>query len=59
MLSIIGKGLEIIGMLTLGVALFVYGFGEQNMTAELTWLLVGSVVFLLGYRLDRHSGERS
>src|SRR5262249_32420208 len=48
-----GKTLEVAGMLTLGVALFVYGFGESDMTAELGWLLAGSVVFLIGYLLER------
>jgi hypothetical protein len=50
---VVGKILEVAGMLTLGVALFVYGFGEQDMNAELGWLLVGSVVFLAGYALER------
>ncbi len=55
---IIGKALQVIGMLTLGVALIVYGFGEQNMNAELTWLLVGSIVFIIGYGLQRRGGGR-
>jgi hypothetical protein len=42
-------------MLTLGVALFVYGLGEQDMNAELAWLLLGSLVFLAGYLLERRS----
>ncbi len=54
----IGKALQVIGMLTLGVALIVYGFGEQNMNAELTWLLVGSIVFIIGYGLQRRGGGR-
>jgi drug/metabolite transporter (DMT)-like permease len=44
-------------MLTLGVALVVYGFGEQNMNAELGWLLAGSVLFLIGYVLERRAGK--
>jgi hypothetical protein len=56
MAAAVGKVLEVIGMLTLGVALFVYGFGEQDMDAELGWLLVGSVVFVLGYALERRDG---
>ncbi len=54
----IGKALQVIGMMTLGVALIVYGFGEQNMNAELTWLLVGSIVFIIGYGLQRRGGGR-
>jgi hypothetical protein len=50
---LIGKTLQVAGMLTLGVALVVYGFGEGNMNAELTWLLVGSVVFIIGYGIER------
>jgi hypothetical protein len=55
---LIGKTLQVAGMLTLGVALVVYGFGEGNMNAELTWLLVGSVVFIIGYGLERRGGGR-
>ena len=50
---VLGKILEVAGMLTLGVALFVYGFGEQDMDAELGWLLIGGVLFLVGYTLER------
>jgi len=42
-------------MLTLGAALIVYGFGEENMNAELGWLVLGSLLFLLGYVLERRS----
>ena len=52
---IVGKILEIVAMLTLGAALIVYGFGEENMNAELGWLALGSLVFLLGYVLERRS----
>jgi len=54
---LLGKTLQVAGMLTLGVALVVYGFGEDDMNAELTWLLVGSVVFIIGYGLERHGGR--
>src|SRR5260221_2918757 len=53
------KSLEIAGMLTLGVALFVYGFGESDMNAELAWLMIGSVIFLAGYALEKRSGGRA
>ena len=53
-----GRVLEVAGMLTLGVALFVYGFGEDDMNAELAWLLVGSVTFVLGYLLERRNEGR-
>ena len=55
MIQAVGKGLELTGMLTLGVALFVYGFGEQDMNAELGWLIVGSLVFLVGFVLEHRS----
>lgn len=55
----LGKVLELAGMLTLGMALFVYGLGEQDMSAELGWLLVGSLIFLVGLALERRpSGGR-
>jgi hypothetical protein len=53
----LGKVLELAGMLTLGMALFVYGLGEEDMSAELGWLLVGSVIFLLGYLLERRASR--
>jgi hypothetical protein len=53
MTQALGKVCELAGLLTLGVALFVYGFGEQDMNAELGWLLVGSLIFLVGYVLER------
>ncbi|HEU4402857.1 MAG TPA: hypothetical protein VFT43_12195 [Candidatus Polarisedimenticolia bacterium] len=55
----LGKALQVAGMLTLGVALFVYGFGEQDMNAELGWLLVGSIVFLLGYLAERSGAGKA
>jgi len=55
MMRAVGKGLELTGMLTLGVALFVYGFGEQDMNAELGWLIAGSLVFLVGFVLEHRS----
>jgi hypothetical protein len=53
-----GRVLEVAGMLTLGVALFVYGLGEKDMDAELLCLLAGGVVFILGYALERRAGRR-
>ena len=44
-------------MLTLGVALFVYGLAEADMNAELAWLLAGSVIFLIGYVIERRAGR--
>lgn len=45
-------------MLTLGIALFVHGLGEHDMNAELGWLLVGSLIFLVGLALERRpSGD--
>ncbi len=56
---LVGKILEVAAMLTVGVALFVYGFGEDNMDSELAWLLLGGLVFIAGYVLERRSaGER-
>lgn len=55
---LLGKALQVAGMLTLGVALVVYGLGEDDMNAELTWLLVGSIVFIVGYGLERRGGGR-
>ena len=52
---VVGKILEVVAMLTLGAALIVYGFGEDNMNAELAWLLLGSVVFIIGRALESRS----
>ncbi len=57
MFYVLGKFLELAAMLTLGVALLVYGLGEQNMNAEIGWLLAGSVLFLVGYVLERRAGK--
>jgi len=54
---VVGKILEIAAMLTLGVALLVYGFGEDNMNSELAWLLLGSLMFLAGYVLEHRSAR--
>jgi len=54
----LGRILQVIGMLTLGVALFVYGFGEEDMTAELAALMLGILLFLAG-RLIERQGRRS
>ena len=59
MVFILGKVLQVTGMLTLGVALIVYGFGEGDMNAELGWLLIGSIVFLVGYLLEHRLGRKS
>jgi hypothetical protein len=58
MLYVMGKLLEVAGMLTLGVALVVYGFLEADMNAELGWLLVGAVIFYVGRLLERHAEGR-
>lgn len=55
---VLGKVLEVAGMLTVGVALFVYGLAEENMNAELGWLMCGAVIFLAGYALERRAGGR-
>ena len=57
MLYVVGKTLQAAGMLTLGVALFIYGFKEADMTAELGWLLVGSAIFLVGHVLERRAAR--
>ena len=54
---VIGKILEVAAMLTVGVALFVYGFGEDDMNAELAWLLLGSLMFIAGYALEHRSAS--
>ncbi|HET6278269.1 MAG TPA: hypothetical protein VFG08_05760 [Candidatus Polarisedimenticolia bacterium] len=58
MIFLLGKALQVAGMLTLGVALVVYGLGEENMNAELAWLLIGSIVFVIGYGLTRRGAGR-
>ena len=58
MAYVIGKILQVAAMLTLGVALIVYGFGEEDMNAELSWLIFGSLLFLAGYVLTQRSAKR-
>jgi hypothetical protein len=58
MFYLVGKLLEVAGMLTLGVALIGYGFLEEDMNAELGWLVVGAVVFSIGRVLERRAEGR-
>ncbi len=58
MLHMTAKILQVVGMLTLGIALIVYGFLEENMNAELGALLAGSVIFYMGRLLERRAGGR-
>jgi len=57
MAFLLARILQVIGMLTLGVALFVYGFGEEDMNAELAALLLGSLIFLAGRLIERQKGR--
>ncbi len=53
----LGRILQLTGMLTLGVALFVYGFAEEDMNAELAALLLGSLIFFAGRLIERQGGR--
>ena len=53
----LGRTLQVIGMLTLGVALFVYGFGEEDMNAELAALMLGGLIFIAGRLIERQGGR--
>jgi len=49
----VSKGLELLGLLIVSQALLVGLMEETNaMTKELTLLLIGAVVFYLGYLLE-------
>lgn len=56
MLRLLSKGLELLGLLIVPVALLVGLFEENNaMMRELTILFVGAGIFLIGYALERYA----
>jgi hypothetical protein len=55
----VGKALEMLGMTTLMVALFVGITDEQGMAKEYLFLGIGIVVFLLGRLLEKQGGRPS
>ena len=48
----LGKFLQLGGLGTVTVALLI-GIGEDNVTSELRHLLVGGVIFLAGYMIQK------
>ena len=55
----LGKALEMLGMTSLMVALFVGISDEHGMAKEYLFLGIGIVVFLLGRLLEKHAGRPS
>ena len=55
----LGKALEILGMTSLMVALFVGISDEHGMAKEYLFLGIGIVVFLLGRLLEKQGGRPS
>jgi len=54
--SIIAKGLQISGMCSLPFALY-FGETQKNMSLEMNYLLIGSVLFFIGYLIDTKLGK--
>lgn len=52
-----GKALEMLGMTSLMVALFVGFTDEQGMAKEYLFLGIGIVVFVVGRFLERQYGQ--
>lgn len=59
MLSLIARGLEMLGLLIVPMALLV-GLFEQHgaMYKELIILAIGGAIFMLGYGLEKYIGTR-
>ena len=55
----LGKALEMLGMTSLMVALFVGIMDEQGMAKEYLFMGIGIVVFLLGRFLEKQGGRPS
>jgi formate hydrogenlyase subunit 3/multisubunit Na+/H+ antiporter MnhD subunit len=55
----LGKALEMLGMTSLMVALFVGISDEHGMAKEYLFLGIGIVVFLLGRILEKQGGRPS
>lgn len=52
-----GKFFQLMGLCILPIALFYSGVYHHNLKAELVGLLIGSIFFLLGWKLEqRRSG---
>ena len=50
--SALAKGLQLSGMATLPFALY-FGESQKSMALELKYLLVGSILFAIGYFIDK------
>lgn len=48
----IGRAIQVIGMIGLGVA-FYRGYAQDDMTGELTGLAIGAALFLVGRAIER------
>ncbi|MFQ5692575.1 MAG: hypothetical protein ACE5IM_05980 [Nitrospinota bacterium] len=58
-LYLLGRTLQILGMIYLGYALYLGIVLERGgMAAEYKWLLIGAAVFFLGRLIERQWGRR-
>lgn len=53
MLYFVGRAMQVLGMLQLGVALYLGVTLEGGMAEEYKWLGIGAAVFLMGRLLER------
>lgn len=51
MLGFISKGLQLSGMLSMPFAIY-FGETEKSMSIELNYLLVGSIIFIIGFFIE-------
>ncbi|MFN8673486.1 MAG: hypothetical protein U0457_15555 [Candidatus Sericytochromatia bacterium] len=51
MLQIIAKSLQLSGMATLPFAIY-FGESEKSMMYEFNYLLLGSIIFFIGYTIE-------
>lgn len=52
-LSFLAKGLQLSGMLSMPFAIF-YGETQKSMSLELNYLLIGAILFIIGYLIDKN-----
>lgn len=51
MLGFLAKGLQLSGMLSMPFAIY-YGETEKSMSIELNYLLIGSILFIIGFLIE-------
>jgi len=52
-ISFLAKGLQLSGMLSMPFAIY-YGETQKSMSIELNYLLIGAILFIIGYLIENN-----